>query len=201
MAINSNNKFRSGMGLKRVLALALAATLVLFSMLSWRECWLFRYGTGSLVVLLYLFGWLAVFFAVRTRWRLLLLLVTIPAIILIPNGRWGLVEMNAHPESSAFAALSQMHASLEASRLSNPQKEYSGILPIADISPSAKKYYQFAYIPKRSSNGAITGYLVEATPARRDCEFHRSFTMTDDGRVFWTLEPRAATLSDHQIEY
>jgi hypothetical protein len=64
------------------------------------------------------------------------------------------------------------------------------------LSPYAQKYYRFEYIPRRSASGEIIGYIIQATPARRDCEFHRSFTITDEGRVFWTLEPRAATLSD-----
>ena len=58
------------------------------------------------------------------------------------------------------------------------------------------KVYRYEYIPRRSVSGEIVGYVIQATPARRDCDFHRSFTITDDGRVFWTLEPRAATVSD-----
>jgi hypothetical protein len=188
------------MSLKRVLGLAGLAALVLFGILSWGECWLFRYGIRSLVAFLYLFAWLLLFFAVRTKWRLVLLLVTIPTVVLIANGRWGIVEMNAGAESAAFAALRQMHSGLDASRLNSPQKEFPETLPIEGISSYAKKYYRFTYIPMRAPSGGITRYLVEATPVRRDCEFHRSFTITDDGRVFWTLEPRAATVSDHLNE-
>src|SRR5437899_890032 len=119
MAVNSKNNFRSGMGWNRVLALAAMGALVLFGVLSWQECWLFRYGIRSLVALLYLFAWLLLLFAVRTKWRLLVLLVTIPVVILIANGRWGIVEMNAGAESAAFAALRQMHSGLDASRLNS----------------------------------------------------------------------------------
>ena len=70
-----------------------------------------------------------------------------------------------------------------------------------DLSRYAQKYYRFEYIPRRSASGEIVGYIIQATPARRDCGFHRSFTIKDDGpRVFWTLEPRAATLSDMWTE-
>jgi hypothetical protein len=130
------------------------------------------------------------------RWRLLLLLVSIPALVFVANGRWGLVEMNAGAESAAFQALRQMQSSLSASRAELHQQEYPDTLPSMNLSPYAQKYYRFEYIPRRSANGKIVSYIIQATPARRDCDFHRSFTITDDGRVFWTLEQRAATVSD-----
>jgi hypothetical protein len=64
----------------------------------------------------------------------------------------------------------------------------------------AEKFYRFQYIPSRSADGKTHGYLVQATPARRDCEFHRSFTLVDDGKIFWTLEPRVAILTDSLLQ-
>jgi hypothetical protein len=153
-----------------------------------------------MVVFFYPFAWLVLFFAVRTRWRLVLLLVTIPALVLHANGRWGLMEMNSGAESAAFRALRQMQSSLSASRAEHHRQEYPEALRPINLPPYAQKYYRFEYIPTRSASGEIIGYLIQATPARRDCEFHRSFTITEEGRVFWTLEPRAATLSDMSTE-
>jgi hypothetical protein len=183
-----------------VTAWAALATSLLFAIVNWQTCWLFRNEPRNLAVFLCPFAWLLLFFAVRTRWRLVLLLVTIPALVFYANGRWGLSEMNSGAESAAFQALHQMHSSLSASRAGHHQQEYPDTLPSINLSPYAQKYYRFEYIPRRLASGEIVGYIIQATPARRDCEFHRSFTITDDGLVFWTLEPRAATLSDMRYE-
>jgi hypothetical protein len=191
-----NTLVRSKMGWTRVTVWAALTTSLLFAILNWRGCWLFRNEPQSLAVFFYPFAWLVLFFAVRTRWRLMLLLVTLPALVVYANGRWGLVEMNSGAESAAFQALHQMQSSISASRAEHQQQNYPDTLPSINLSPYAQKYYRFEYIPKRSESGEIVGYIIQATPARRDCEFHRSFTITDEGRVFWTLEPRPATLSD-----
>jgi hypothetical protein len=185
---------RSQMGWTKVTALA--ALTLLFTVLNWRGCWLFRNEPQNLVLFFYPFAWLVLFFAVRTRWRLVLLLVTIPALVVYANGRWGLVEINSGAESAAFQALHQMQSSLSASRDEHRRQNYPDTLPSMNLSPYAQKYYRFEHIPRRSASGEIVGYIIQATPARRDCEFHRSFTITDEGRVFWTLESRAAILSD-----
>jgi hypothetical protein len=148
------------------------------------------------VVFLYSFGWLVLFLAVRTKWRILLLVVTIPAIIL-HFGLNGTPEMNASAESGAVEALRQMQSSLHAHHDQRDQQGYPDALPTVKLShPAAQKYYRFEYVPSRSADRKIVSYLIQATPARRDCDFPRSFTITDDGRVFWTVEPRAATPSD-----
>jgi hypothetical protein len=191
-----NTFVRSQLGWTKVAVWAALNTSLLFAILNWRGCWLFRNEPQNLAVFFYPFAWLVLFFAVRARWRLVLLLVTIPALFVYANGRWGLSEQNSGAESAAFQALHQMQSSLSASRAEHQQKEYPDTLPSMDLSPYAQKYYRFEYIPRRSANGKIVGYIIQASPARRDCEFHRSFTITDEGRVFWTMEPRAATLSD-----
>ncbi len=191
-----NTLVRSQMGWTKVTAWAALTTSLLFAILNWYGCWLYRNEPQNLAVFFYPFAWLVLIFAVRTRWRLVLLLVTIPALVVYANGRWGLVEMNSGAESAAFQALHQMQSSISASRAEHQQQNYPDTLPLMNLSLYAQKYYRFEYIPRRSASGEIVGYIIQATPARRDCEFHRSFTITDEGRVFWTLEPRAATLSD-----
>ena len=193
---DSNTLVRSETGWTKITAWAALATLLLFTVLNWHGCWLFRNEQRDLVVFVYPFAWFVLFFATRTRWRLTLVLVTIPALLFVANGRWGLSEMNAGAESAAFEALHQMQSSLKASKVEHHRQAYPNTLPSIEVSPYAQKYYQFEYIPRRSAGGEIIGYVIQATPARRDCEFHRSFTITDDGRVFWTLEPRAAKTSD-----
>jgi hypothetical protein len=107
-----------------------------------------------------------------------------------------MVEQFAGFESTAVTALQQLQSSVEASRNETKQEEYPEILPTMKLTDRARKYYRFAYVPSRSADGKISHYVIQATPARRECEFHRSFTIAEDGKVYWTLEPRAATSSD-----
>jgi hypothetical protein len=195
------NPLRSGMAWSKVIALAAVFTLALSATLNWHSCWFFRNQLRDAAVLLYPFGWLALFFAIRTRWRFVLVAVTIPAMaVLAETGFWGISEMNAGAEASAVQALRQMQSSLNAYRVEDQLKEYPTFLPSVRLTSLAEKYYRFEYLPKRSGSGAISGYIIQATPTRRDCAFHRSFTIADDGRVFWTVEPRAAAPSDRLVE-
>ena len=96
---------------------------------------------------------------VRTRWRFVLLLVTIPALVVYANGRWGLSEENSGAESAAFQSLHQMQSSINASRAEHQKKDYPDTLPSMNLSPYAQKYYRFEYIPRRSANGEIVASL------------------------------------------
>ena len=153
------------------------------------------YGAEGLVVFAYPFAWLLIFFFVRTRWRFVfaaLTLLAAPALSL----RLGIVEQFAGFESTAVTALQQLQSSVETYRSENGREEYPEALPTVKLDDRARKYYRFAYVPSREANGKILHYVIEATPARRECEFHRSFTIAEDGKAYWTLEPRAATPSD-----
>src|SRR5271170_8291299 len=134
-----NTLVRSQLGWTKVAAWAVLTTSVLFAILNWRGCWLFRNGPQNLAVFFYPSAWLVLFFAVRTRWRLVLLLVTIPALVMYANGRWGLAEMNSGAESAAFQALHQMQSSISASRAEQQQKDYPDTLPSMNLSPYAQE--------------------------------------------------------------
>jgi hypothetical protein len=86
---------RSKMSWTGVIAWAALVTSLLFALLNWRGCWLFRNKPQDLVVFVYPFAWLVLFFAVRAGWRVVLLLGTIPVFLLVANGRWGLSEINS----------------------------------------------------------------------------------------------------------
>jgi hypothetical protein len=153
------------------------------------------YGAKNLVIFAYPFAWLVVFLVLRARWRFALLALTVlvsPTFLM----RFGIVEQFAGFESTAVAALQQLQSTLDGSRREDAHGEYPETLPIVKLSDRARKYYRFAYVPIRSADGKVLHYVIQATPARRECEFHRSFTIAEDGKVYWTLEPRAATLSD-----
>lgn len=191
----ADNPVRSGMSWPRAVAWSALVTALLFGLLNWRGCWLFMYGAEGLVVFVYPFAWLLVFLVLRTRWRFVLVALTVLAAAAL-SMRFGIVEQFAGFESTAVTALQQSQSSLEAYRSQNQREEYPETMPTVKLTDAARKYYRFTYVPIRSEDGKVLHYLIQATPARRECGFHRSFTIAEDGKVYWTLEPRAATPSD-----
>jgi hypothetical protein len=189
------NPIRSGVSWPKAVGWSALVTGMLFGIFNWRGCWLFMYGVEGLVVFAYPFAWLLIFFVLRARWRYVLVALTLlaaPALSL----RLGIVEQFAGFESMAVTALQQLQSNVETDRRENGKEVYPEILPTMKLSDRARKYYRFAYVPSRSADGRVLHYMIQATPARRECEFHRSFAIAEDGKVYWTLEPRAATLSD-----
>jgi hypothetical protein len=185
----------SGVGLPRVVAWSVLVTALLFGFLDRHGCWLFMYGAKGLAVFAYPFAWVVLLLVLRARWRFVLVALTLfaaPALSL----RFGIVEQFAGFESTAVTALRQLQSSVETYRKENGQQEYPEALSIAKLTDSARKYYRFTYVPSHSGDGRVLHYVIQATPARRECEFHKSFTIAEDGKVYSTLEPRPATVSD-----
>ena len=81
-----------------------------------------------------------VFFALRWRWRLLLLIVTTPLVFYF-LGLHGVSEENAAPEAAAVGALRQFRSSLGAYRSEQKQEGYPESLPLVTLSPYAVKFY------------------------------------------------------------
>lgn len=190
---------RSKLSWARVLVWAALFTAVLFTPLDWSGCGFFRHGAVEFLYFFYVFSWFVVFFALRLRWRLLLLIVTAP-LVFSYLGLHGVAEENAAPEAAAVGALRQFQSGLDAYRSEHPQEGYPVSLPVVTLSPYAAKFYVFKYVPARDAGGRIVSYLVQATPRRRDCYLYLSFTIVDDGKIFYTFEPRAATAADRTIE-
>jgi hypothetical protein len=172
--------------------------VILFVPADRNACGFFRYGAMEFAHFGYVFAWMVIFFALRMRWRLLLLVVTVPLVLLF-FGLHGIPEENAGPEAAAVAGLRQMQSRLQTYR-SEHQQEFRASLPSASLLPLAQKFYKYEYVPSRDSDGAVVGYVVQATPKRRDCDFYVSFTITEDGKVFYTYQPRAATAADKILE-
>lgn len=159
---------------------------------------LVRHGIAGLVSFLYVFVWMAIFFVLGPVWRTMLFGVTLVAAMPIV-GLHGIAEENSGPESAAVLGLHQIQDTL---RNYNEKQggTYPSAMPGVTLSGMAQKFYRFQYLAIGSPDGRITRFLLQATPVRRDCDFHRSFTLTDDGKVFWTLEPRPATSADRRLE-
>jgi hypothetical protein len=93
-----------------------------------------------------------------------------------------------------------MHASVEADRAKYQREEYPATLAIPTVPTPARKFFKFEYIPRQSGNGHIEGYVIQATQICRDNGPPRTFSIFEDGGVYYTNEPRAATRSDSRLE-
>jgi hypothetical protein len=102
-------------------------------------------------------------------------------------------------ESNAVGRLSQLQTALETYKVEHKEQGYPQNLPNLTSSYPVEKAYRFVYVPSRSPDGTITSYLIQATPLCRPCGCPRSFTITSAGKVYYTLEERAATISDNLL--
>jgi hypothetical protein len=177
---------------------ALLVAVILFVPEDRKGCGFFRYGAMEFAHFGGAFVWMVAFFAVRLRWRLLLLMVTVP-VVLFYFGLHGIPEENAGPEAAAVAGLRQVQSTLQTYSRQH-QQGFPSSLPYLWLVPHEQRFYKYEYIPSRDKSGGIVGYVVQATPKRRDCDFYVSFTIADDGKVFYTYEPRAATTADRILE-
>jgi hypothetical protein len=170
-----------------------------FLFVNWKGCWLYEHNLRDLTVFTYVFAWVVLFCVVRVQWRVILTAITVLG--LIPAiGLHGPYERHAAAESATVEALRKMHSSLGIFREQHPDQGYPSQLPKVDLSQLAQKYYQYKYLSIRSAEGKTNNYTIESTPTRRTCDFYYSFTLADDGRIFYTAEPRAATSSDRVVE-
>lgn len=194
----NDSYIRSKLSWTKVVSWAVLAAVLVFLPFDWNGCGFFRHGAREVLHFGYAFAWLVIFLALRTRWRLLLLVVTIPPVFLF-FGLHGIAEENAGPEAAAVSGLRQIQTSVEAYRREH-QQEFPESLPSTPLPAYQQKFYKYEYVPSRDTTRKLVGYVVQATPTRRDCDFYISFTIADDGKVFYTFEPRAATTADKVLE-
>jgi len=88
---------RSKLSWSRVVLWASLVAVILFVPADRNGCGFFRYGAMEFAHFGYALAWMVIFFALRTRWRLLLLVVTVP-VVLFFFGFHGIPEENAGPE-------------------------------------------------------------------------------------------------------
>jgi hypothetical protein len=193
-ALVPSTRYRSEVTWNRAIILAGLITTSLFMFYNWHTCWSVFRAPKQLLSVGCIFAWLTAFFVVRPLWRVLLVLVGL-FIILLPGP-----EHYAHAESSCVGALRQMHLRVEADRTQSRQEEYPAVFTIPEVTGHAKEFFQFEYVPLRSGNGHVEGYIIQATPICRDSGPPRSFSIAEDGVVYYTNEPRAATRSDTRVQ-
>ena len=178
-----------------VAAAAGAGVCVLWSGYLNRDgCWLYLRGARGLTAFLFPWLWLLLLFGFKAGGKFVLVALTLIGLLFWPH-----IDSVAFAaaESSAVATLRQMHSALESSKT---KSSYPRTLPTIDFLYPPRRTYRFEYVPSVSTNGTVHAYIIKVTPLRRSCGCTRSFTIGDDGRLFYTLEERAATVSDPLLQ-
>ena len=173
--------------------------LLCFSYLNRDGCWLVLRGLRIALSLFFLpWLWLLLLLGFKTKGRMILIAVTIVGALSL---FWTTVDTSyiAMAESSAVHRLLQMQAALEIYKVEHKEQGYPQNLPNLTSSYPVEKAYRFVYVASRLPDGTITSYLIQATSLCRPCGCTRSFTITSDGKVYFTVEERAATISDNLL--
>jgi len=143
--------------------------------------------------------WVPLFllFWLPNRGRLLLLVSLFAAYLLFPH----VYSIPAAPvEARAIRELREMAGALQMRRKQNPAAGYPLELP-QKPSGYLEERFKVTYRPLRSRpDGVNDKFLLEATSPWRKCGLYRSFTATENGRIYFTLEDRPATEADGCLE-
>jgi hypothetical protein len=178
-------------------ALSVGICMLGFSYVNRDGCWLILRGPRiALTIFFFPWLWLLLLLGFKTKGRTILIAFTIVGALF-----WPTVDSSyiAVAESSTIGRLRQVQATLEIYKEGHKEQGYPQNLPNLTSSYPVEKAYRFVYVPSRSPDGTITSYLIQATPLCSPCGCTRSFTITDGGKVYFTAEGRAATISDNLL--
>jgi hypothetical protein len=187
-------------GAKRWGVAAAASTCICFAWFAYLNrdgCWFYLRGTRGLTVFVLPWLWLLLMFGFRMKGRIVLVFFPLLGVLFWPHID---TVSFAAAESSAIATLRQLHSAVEAHKVEQQRSIYPRTLPEIEPAYPLWSAYRFEYIPSVSANGTIDAYIITATPLRRSCGCTRSFTIAEDGRLYVTLEDRAATVSDQPLK-
>jgi hypothetical protein len=178
-------------------ALSVGICVLWFVYVNWDGCWLYLRGVRGLVVLVLPCLWLLLLFGFRMKGRVVLLTLTLLGLIIWPPTE---VVHVAAAEVSAVGRLRELRSALESHKAKDRESGYPDTLPTVGSAYPLQRLYRFEYAPSFSSTGTIVAYLIKATPARRSCGCTTSFTIADDGRLYYTRQERGATVSDPLLQ-
>jgi len=144
--------------------------------------------------------WLLLFLLFGNRGRLILLGFTLLVLLAYPNvDRFSI----AAGEARAVMHLRRLSQAVDSYRREHPMERFPASLPTiskGDDTKSTEKLHKVDYTTSRSnSTGPVDGFVIQANPLWRDCGFVRSFAVTDDGEIRFTIEARPATKSDKAL--
>jgi hypothetical protein len=107
-------------------------------------------------------------------------------------------------EASVVGHLRELEHAVKAYRADHPREGSPSNLPMVPTSKDAAKLtglYKIQFTTSRSKlGGPVDGFLFQTTPVWRECGYVRSFAVTDDNQVHFTIEARPATATDEVIQ-
>jgi hypothetical protein len=159
-------------------------------------CWFYWNRTRGLTGFALLWLWLLLLFGLRLKGRFVLVAFTLFILY------FSQIESShvAAAESSAVGTLREYRSAIESDKVERRHSSYPPTLPNIVSAYPLRRAYRFQYTPSVSASGSIDGYVIKATPLRRSCGCTRSFTIANDGRLYYTMEERAATFSDESLQ-
>jgi hypothetical protein len=177
-------------------------TFMMFVMQANNRCLLIINGASWMWTLSALIWfWLLLFLVFGNRGRLILLGFTL--LVLLARGSVDRFPL-AVGEARAVMHLRRLSEAVDSYRREHPVEGFPASLPPTskgDDTDSTAKLYSIDYTTSRSSSsGPVDRFLIQANPLWRDCGFVRSFAVTDDGGIHFTVEPRPATKSDKTLQ-
>ncbi|SRR6266404_2544791 len=144
--------------------------------------------------------WLLLFLLFGNRGRLILLgftLLFLPAFWTVHRSPISVGEVRA------VMHLRKLSQAVDSYRREHPMEGFPASLPPiskGDDTVSTVKLYKLDYTTSRSnSSGPVDRFVIQVNPLWRDCGFVRSFAVTDDGEIHFTVDPRPATKSDKTL--
>jgi len=182
-------------------AASAVATVILFLLflhyVNRDGCWFYFHERRDLLPFGGLFLWLLLLFALQWGGRVVLVLGTLLVVFIVPiPDRSNILAA----EAKAIGGLRQLRSALEMSRQQHQQQGFPHKLPEVPLADSVQKLYRFQYVPTVSPSGNISEYLIEATPSGRCGCCETSFTIAEDGRVYFTHDARPANRADQAVD-
>jgi hypothetical protein len=148
------------------------------------HCWLYQSGTAAILLFSIPWLWIALFLGLRFWGRFILILIALYTAVMLLGAESNTV---AAKEALAVGYLRQAHQLAAKHREPRPTE----VLPDSPI----LRYYALRFVALPAGD-----YSVEATPRHPECGCRRSFILTADGVIRYTLEPRPARISDPPLE-
>ena len=178
-------------------------TFIILAIEANNQCFLIVNGaTWVWMIAILIWFWLLLFlFFDSNRSRLILMGCSVLVLLLLPNvDRLPVIA----GEVTAVKHLRGLAQAIESYRKEHPLEGYPPNLPKISSSNYAaepEKLYKIDFITSRSRPGGPTdGFLIQATPVWRECGYVRSFAVTDDGQIHFTIEMRPATKTDAVVQ-
>jgi hypothetical protein len=146
-------------------------------------------------------GWFVAFLFASNRTRIGLLAVAIAAALATASLR-PQPCFTPSVEAGAVRSMQRAAALLRQYKLEHPSESYPATIPPIAPDCRVRGLYEFTYQQERS-NGAVAAvsFLISAVPiAQSVSRGLRSFTLTEDGHLYATVERRRANRHDEALE-